>query len=69
MSRLYRNIKKRRLMDKVEHLVDSHSVMLNQRDYYLNDLFSEFHVNDAPWLVNQKPLKMGVFKKVKPRVK
>lgn len=66
---LNRNIKKRRLMDEIEYRLDSHASWLNKRDYRLNDMLAEFYVNDNPWLVNQRPNKVGVFKKVKPRVK
>jgi len=69
MSGINRNIKKRRLMDKIEQEIDSHAVLLNQRDYALNSILTEFYINDNSWLVSQKPGKLGIFKKVKPRVK
>lgn len=69
MGNINRNIKKRRIMDKVEQHLDSEAHWLNKRDYKLLDLMTEFYVNDAPWLVDQRPHKTGVFKRIKPRVK
>ena len=56
-------------MDKIEQEFDRYSHMVNQRDYSLVDMMSEFYVNNAQWLVSQRPRKVGVFKRNKPRVK
>ena len=69
MDNANRNIKKRRRLDKVEQHLDSHAYYLNQSDYKLLDMITEFYINDAPWLVTQRPQKVGIFKRIKPRVK
>jgi hypothetical protein len=69
MSSSNRNIKKRRLMDKIDQKFNKYEHIVNQHGYLLNDMLSEFYINDNPWLVNLRPSKVGLFRSVKPRVK
>jgi hypothetical protein len=69
MSSSNRNIKKRRLMDKIDQKFNKYEYCVNQHGYLLNDMLSEFYINDNPWLVKLRPHKVGLFMGVKPRVK
>jgi hypothetical protein len=56
-------------MDKIDQKFNKHEYCVNQHGYLLNDMLSEFYINDKPWLVKLRPHKVGLFMDVKPRVK
>ena len=56
-------------MDAVESLIDKNSHLVNSRDYHIMQFLADILINGNPWSPMKNPHKLGVFKKVKPRVK
>lgn len=68
MKRKYRNLSKRRLMDKIDHGLDKHSTLLQKTDYLLSGIAYEWIINDCVWIPSKKQYKIGVFRRIHPRV-
>jgi hypothetical protein len=68
MKRRNRNMAKRRLMDKIDENIDSSSYLLSKHNYLVNGMTSEWIVNELPWVPSKKQYKIGLFKRIHPRV-
>jgi len=68
MKRKYRNSSKRRLMDKIDHELDRRSTLLQKTDYLLSGIAYEWIINDLSWVPSKKQYKIGLFRRIHPRV-
>lgn len=68
MKRRYRNFAKRRLMDKIDQNIDSHSHCVSKHDYLVNGITCGWVINEIAWVPSKKQYKIGLFKRIHPRV-
>ena len=67
MKRRNRNLAKRRLMDKIDQNIDGCSPLLSKHHYLVNEMTSEWIINEMPWVPSKKQYKIGLFKRIHPR--
>jgi len=55
-------------MDKIDHELDRRSTLLQKTDYLLSGIAYEWIINDLSWVPSKKQYKIGLFRRIHPRV-
>ena len=69
MGRNYKTRAKRLLMQKINNKIDSKADLMVQLEYLIKGWDPDWYVNQIGWVTSKKQSKLGVFKRIHPRVK